>query len=303
MHITQTRIENILSLKLDSESIEQLTNADLQYDELSQKEMETYLIHYIDVLTADITQSGEHRINEWERGWNENLENFNKTGNIDELIPKYHGKKRFVRWHGRMVNPHKPDFDYKLHMLIVDAILKKYMNNVDNIFEFGCGPAYHLLRLQKYFPNKKLFGADWTVASQQVIKNINSVFKTDITGFNFNFFTPNYDIDIPKNSGIYTVAALEQVGEKFKDFVEFLIKKNPTICVHFEPIDELLDNTCLLDNLTIKYFRKRRYLNGFLPYLRELQMQGKIEILDERRTYTGSYFIEGHSLVVWKPVK
>jgi hypothetical protein len=96
------------------------------------------------------------------------------------------------------------------------------------------------------------------------------------------------------------VAALEQIGENFKDFVNFLLEKKPEICIHFEPIDELLDENKLIDSLSIKYFRKRNYLNGFLPYLEQLEKENKIEILNKQRIFSGSYFIEGHSLIVWK---
>jgi hypothetical protein len=69
-----------------------------------------------------------------------------------------------------------------------------------------------------------------------------------------------------------------------------------------EPIAELLDETKLIDNLSIKYFRKRNYLHEYLTHLEWLESIGKIKIIDKRRIYSGSYFIEGHSLVVWKPI-
>ena len=67
-----------------------------------------------------------------------------------------------------------------------------------------------------------------------------------------------------------------------------------------EPIDELLNDDKLIDSLSIKYFRKRNYLDKFLPYLEELEKNNKIEIIVKQKTYSGSYFIEGHSLIVWK---
>jgi hypothetical protein len=145
-------------------------------------------------------------------------------------------------------------------------------------------------------------GADWATASQRIISQVNDVLKLDIAPYNVNFFTPDYEVDIPDNTGIYTVAALEQVGENFKEFIDYLLVKKPKICVHFEPIDELLDESDLLDFLTISYFRKRNYLKGFLPYLQFLEKQGKIRIIETRRTLSGSYFIEGHSLIVWEPI-
>ena len=42
-------------------------------------------------------------------------------------------------------------FDYYQLVILVDAILHEYIGNkYDNIFEFGCGPAYHLLRFGEF---------------------------------------------------------------------------------------------------------------------------------------------------------
>ena len=65
-------------------------------------------------------------------------------------------------------------------------------------------------------------------------------------------------------------------------------------------MSELLDDNNLIDSLSVKYFDKRKYLNGFLSHLNNLEKEGKIEIIKQQRIFSGSYFIEGHSLVVWK---
>lgn len=299
MKILVDEIENILGFKIDNDLKERILEFD--YSFLTKKEMDDYLIKVIDVLCSDIVKSGEHRMLEWENGWKENLNIFKETKDINSLIPKYHGKNKMLRWRQNIITSELPNLDYKLHICLVDVILRHYLQNVDNVFEFGCGPAYHLIRYNNFNPKTNLYGGDWAVSSQEIIKEINSILNLEINGFNFNFFKPDYNINIPKNSGIYTVAALEQVGENFTDFIDFLIKKNPTICVHMEPIDELLNESNLIDNLSIKYFRKRNYLKGFLPYLEKLEQENKIEIIKKQRIYSGSFFIEGHSLIVWKP--
>ena len=125
----------------------------------------------------------------------------------------------------------------------------------------------------------------------------------NIKGYNFDFFKPNKKIKIADNSAIYTVAALEQIGSNYKAFVSYLLKNKPDICVHVEPIAELLDENRLIDNLSIKYFRKRNYLNGYLDYLKGLEKHGEIKIIEAKRPYIGSLFIEGYSIIVWSPLK
>ena len=298
--ITYLDFEEILGFKINDKVKQMISDFDLSYRKLNKNERDNYILHVIDVLTSDITKAGEHRINEWENGWSENLNSFKQTKKIENLIPKYHGKNRIVRWKGDIVMPLTENFDYKIHICFVDAILQNYLTNVKNIFEFGCGPAYHLIRLNDYDKSIKLNGTDWTVSSQNIINEVNNILNLKIGAHNLNFFSPDYNIDLPENTGIYTVAALEQVGENFEEFISFLMDKKPSICVHMEPIDELLDGNNLIDNLSIRYFRKRNYLNKFLPYLENLEKQGKIEIIKKQRIFSGSYFIEGHSLIVWK---
>ena len=300
MKVTIEQIENILGFKITPEYKAQYEQFNLSYDKLTDEEYEKYLIDVINILTEDTVYSGEHRIIDWEKGWGENLNNFIKTKDIFELVPKYHSKRSLVRWDQQIIKPHDKKFDYFIHIIFVDSIIKHYFKDLDNIFEFGCGPAYHLVRLSSQLPAIKLHGSDWTKASQDLIIEINNKIGTDITGFNFNFFKPDNTIDIPANSGVYTIAALEQVGDNFKPFVDFLLEKNPSLCIHLEPIDELLDETNLIDNLSLRYFRKRNYLKGFLPYLEKLEREGIIEIIKKQRIFSGSYFIEGHSLIVWR---
>jgi hypothetical protein len=238
-----------LGFKLDKELRERVNSFDLKYRKLSKKELEHYLNHCVNVLTSDITISGKHRITEWEKGWDENLTSFNESKNIQDLIPKYHSKNRIVRWNGDVVMPLTENFDYKIHICFVDAILRHYSKGLKNVFEFGCGPAYHLIRLKKYDENINVFGTDWTTSSQKIIKNINHILNMDIKGINLDFFNPDYNIEVPKNSAIYTVASLEQIGDEFGKIVDFMIEKKPSICIHMEPIDELLDKDILVDKI------------------------------------------------------
>ena len=306
--ITADEMEEVLQTPLSPALRKECEEASLRYEEISDKERDDYVREVIDVLfknsmDKDIKPAGEYRLQEWEQGWNENLQALKNGKNVSDLIPRYHGKHKLVHWRQRMVRPLIPNFDYKIHCLIVDWAIETFLRDVNAIFEFGCGPAYHLLRARNFNPKARLIGLDWTKTSQQIIREIiEKGLEKNIEGRNFNFYKPDYSLEVSPNSGFLTVAALEQVGSNFEDFLQFVLKKKPAVCVHLEPIDEVLDQTHLIDRLSTLYFRKRNYLAGFLPRLKKLQADGKIEILKEQRTYTGSYFIEGHSLIVWRPL-
>ena len=302
--ISVPEIEEVLQTSLSSALREQCLDADLRYEELTDEERDSYILEVVDVLTRnDLSAAGEHRLPEWDEGWSENLEAFRRTQNLESLVPGYHGKHRLLHWKQRIIRPLVPYFDYRIHCLIVDWAVETYLCHVDALYEFGCGPAYHLLRARHYNPKARLVGLDWAKASQSIISEIvASGIEANLEGRNFNLYEPDYSLDFAPNSGVLTVAALEQVGESFEPFLQFLLQKNPAVCVHLEPIDELMDQKHLIDKLSVLYCRKRNYLKGFLTRLRQLQDQNRVKIHREQRTYTGSFFIEGHSLIVWSPL-
>lgn len=260
----------------------------LRYRKLTKKEEEETLIKIIDILLdPSLPYSGKHRLKQWEKGWGENL-------NEGDLSPKYFGKYPVNRLDGEFVMALDKDYERdKLYTLLYKTF-KQYLSDADTIYEFGCGTG-HILSM---VPNikAKLIGLDWAKSSQRILKSIG------IEAHNFDFFNPDYKIKLAKDSVIYTVAALEQTGKNYKKFISYLIKNKPSICIHIEPIAELLDKNKLLDYLSIKYFEKRKYLSGFLDYLRDLEKKKKIKIIEARRSGIGSMFVEGYSIVVWKPV-
>ena len=69
-----------------------------------------------------------------------------------------------------------------------------------------------------------------------------------------------------------------------------------------EPISEVLDETELLQSLSIKYFQKRNYLSNFYNNLKKFEQNNQIEIIDVARTTIGSYYIEGYSLIIWRVI-
>jgi hypothetical protein len=274
----------------------------LEYIELEAGDRDRYILDILNVLDGDVLAAGEHRRKDWEMGWHENFKLFFNDGLRSSLVPRYYGKYPIVRWKGDFVMVNSDCYEYRMIKFLVKWAVEKYMSRAQTIYELGCGTGDNLLTINDIYPHKILFGFDWAESSQSIIYEINKRWHMGIRAHNFDFYAPKYIPEFYPNSGVLTVAALEQIGDKFEPLLQFLLHKRPNICVHLEPIEELLDSNNLLDNLSIRYFRKRNYLRGFLTRLRQLRDEGKIEIIKEQRTYTGSYYIEGHSLIVWRPL-
>ena len=299
--ITVTDIEEIVGFKVSDHCKNLIETFNLQYEIPTKEERDNIILDILNTLNTPLETAGKHKLEKWEKGWFENFELLKQHKDVSSLVPKYFGKHKIARWKGDFIKCTTDYFDYKLHIIIVDAILNEHVGTkFTHLFEFGCGPAYHLLRFREFNQDINLVGLDWATSSQKIIQEISELgIAYKITGHNFDYFNPNYNIEIPDNTAIFTCASLEQVGENYKDFINYIIDKKPDLCINFEPLAEVLDKNSLIDNLSILYFEKRNYLT----YLKELETQGIIEIIKEQRLYGGSYFIEGYPIVIWKPKK
>ena len=144
--VTLEELERVLNTRFEPQIVSEIGQANLVYQDLSLEETEEYINSTINVLFEDLVAAGPKRITQWESGWEQNLIEFQQTGNPDYLIPKYHSKYNYLRWNRRIIKPINKRFDYNIHCIIVDWVISKYLSNTNGIYEFGSGPAYHLLR-------------------------------------------------------------------------------------------------------------------------------------------------------------
>lgn len=282
---------------------EKIKEYGFSYTELSNQERDLCVLSNIKaLLDPNLISAGKKRRTQWDSSWGENLKELNTNHLVDSIIPKYFDKYEFVRFEQRFIKTYSKNFEYYSLKIILDWLFEKYFSGVKTIYEFGSGTGHNLFQLHNIYPNAELWGLDWAISSVELIKKF-SVLNDNlkISTKQFDFFNPDYEFKLKPYSAIYTVAALEQVGANFKDFVNYLLKQKLEYCIHVEPIGELLDENNLLDWLSIQYFYKRNYLKGFLSHLQELEKRGKVEIIKAQRSYIGSLFIDGYSLIIWRP--
>ena len=113
---------------------------------------------------------------------------------------------------------------------------------------------------------------------------------------------PDESLDIVPNSIAFTSGAIEQIASKFDKFLDFLLRKKPDLVVHIEPTYEVYDQDNLFDYLAAKFHAKRGYTQGYLPKLKALEAEGKIELIKVKRLMFGSLFMEGYTYMVWRPL-
>jgi SAM-dependent methyltransferase len=300
--ISIIEFQEILGLTLNEELRELFVQSDFSHQVLNEIERTKVLAEVKEVLQGELKSSGKHRKQEWEQGWHENYLRLQEMSNVDALIPGYFGKYPLLRWKQNWIKPQSKEMESNFLKIMIKSLATKYFDGVQSIYEFGCGTGHNLIDIAKSLPGKAYFGLDWAISSQDILRKVSQQLPEMKLGWrNFDFFEPDDSLMLNSNSGVITVAALEQVGSSHKDFVQFLLRNKPSIVLNIEPISELLDASNALDSISIDYFKKRNYLDGYLSYLRQLESLGEVRICEAKRSYFGSLFIEGYSIIVWSP--
>ena len=303
-------LEQILPLKPSEFFWENINNYPIDLVALSKEERDDCILKILKTLEdKNIVQAGRKRQNDWFKGWEENLRNFNISNDIKDLIPKYYNKFPYIRYNSDLFRVNNENAELNSVRILINYIADIYLRNFEEIIEIGAGTCHHILELSKNLKNDPTFYAlDWSesttlIAERLKEKNhINSLYS-----FKFDFFNPLWhkEIKLPKKnkSAIYSFAALEQIGQEFHNLFNFIKNKiKPKIIIHLEPISELLPQDQLLSYLSTKYFYKRNYLNGYYSFLKQKEKDGEIVIHEASRMPFGSLFIEGYSLIVWSPL-
>lgn len=198
-------------------------------------------------------------------------------------------------WSGNR-NRHQPDYftgyeEWNNFAQLRAELVSKYLRDVDEVSEFGCGAGYNLVALP--YICVKLRGFDWSAQAVEQCR------RRGIDAQVFDMFAP--DPNVTLHGAVFTVHALEQLGRDFRPFLEFLLMRKPKIVVHIEPIEELYDETELQDFLMLAYHRKRGYLSGYLTELREMAHHQAIELLEVRRSDFSGEYHNAYSVIVWRP--
>ncbi len=286
------------------ECIEILSEDNFDYEILQGQQRDSLMLEVVRKIdSGKMNIAGKEKQQVWETGWSENLDNFVESNYQEsELMPKYYRPSQPFRIDRQYARGEDPYYEYNFFRLLRGYISDRYLRDVDSIYEFGCGPGHNLLYFSRRFPEAKLHGLDWAQAAVNLVNKIGQVQGLNLTGYRFDMFDPNYDITIDPNSAMITMGALEQLGDNYKLFLEYLLKESPAICVNIEPLCELYDENNLIDYLAIRHHKQRNLLGNYIGSLKDLELEAKIEVLKIQRVLFGGLFVDGWSYVVWKPI-
>jgi tRNA G46 methylase TrmB len=278
-----------------------VARSDFRYDVLKGVEKNEVISRVFRVLHTDsLKASGPHRRQDWETGWAENLEGYLKNSkDLNHLIPRFVRQKEVVRFRDEYIMPADASFETSFVKVLRYYLFLRYFSPFSRILEFGCGTGLNLVAASEMFPEKEFVGLDWSEASCTIVTELAHSLNINLRSRLFDMFSPDETLEMDPNCALFTVGAMEQLGENFRPLLDFILKKRPGICLNIEVIYELHDKNSLLGYMGAAYMEKRNYLRGLLPYLKELENSGNIEILEIARTI-GSLYHDAYCYVVWK---
>jgi hypothetical protein len=288
---------------LPPDCLEMIRTGDFAYRELPRQERDRIVLEVCKKIDSPtLTVAGSEGKERWERGWAENLREFVASGcDLAALVPKFVRPNQPIRFENDYVMPRNPQFELDCYRVFRRWLFRTFLADAPVIYEFGCGTGYNLAELAELYPRTELHGLDWVSAPKEIIRLLAERRGYRMTGHVFDMLAPDRSLALPAGATILAIGALEQIGTQWEPFLQFILDRKPALFVHVDSILEWYDEGSLTDYLAAKFDRRRKYLEGYWPRLQQLEVEGRIEILQTQRSPFGSLFHDGYSLIVWRP--
>ena len=289
--------------RLPDPCLEKIARGDWQYQPVDDEERDAIVLDLLGrIESRKLSTVGNEDKTRWLKGWGENLQAFREqNGSLEALVPKYIRADQPVRLFGSFVRPAHPQFELRWYEIFRQWFFQTHLRNFAHIFEFGCGSGFNVAELAQLYPKAAITGLDWAQPSVDIVNELRARKGLNVFGRLFDFFHPDHTLDIPPNSAVFTIGALEQTGTQWGAFIEFLLAKKPERVFHIEPILEWYDEASLVDYTAVKAHEVRNFWRGFPGKLLELERQGLATIHHTKRAYFGSLVLEGYSQIIWSP--
>ena len=289
---------------LPEECVKKINSLEPGYRLATSEEKDDHILLTLKLLGENrLSRTPSENKEAFERGWQEILELCMSQGiSPDSLRPQYVKPYEILRFNGQFIVPDDRFLLEDLLSIATTYSFKRYLYDVENIYEFGCGTGRYLLTLSDLFSDKELTGLDWAEPSMKILEMLANTGRK-VKGAVFDMLDPAPSVHLEPHSAVVTIGALEQLGDRFEKFLSYLVANKPDVVIHHEPIMEFYEDNTLFDYLASSYHQTRGYLSGYWTALKALETEGKIEVLESRRMFYGNPYHEPHSFIVWRPIR
>jgi hypothetical protein len=266
----------------------------INYNELDSEQYKEYYELCLGVLNKKLEI-------DWQDDWFSVLQNLETNNENVKLIirPKWFRESAFVNIQNCLSLTKTPYVDWEYQLITRQMLFYTHLKDIENICEFGSGSGANFYLINEILQDKSFILSDISVTSLKIIEELKrKLNRNNLTYSNIDI-EQDIDLQLPDNTAVITTSVLEQIGDNYKNFINFILKEKPQIVINVEPIVELLDSKNGFDNVMNLYCEKRKYLAGYLTELEKLEKQKKIKIIMKKRTMVSGTFIE-NSVLIWK---
>jgi len=266
----------------------------IQYDELNSEQYKEYYELCLEMLNKKLEV-------DWQDDWFSVLQNLRTNDdNVKSIIrPKWFRESAFVNIQNCLSLTETPYVDWEYQLITRQMLFYTHLKDIENICEFGSGSGTNFYLINEILQNKNFILSDISVTSLKIIEELKRKLNRNNLIYSNIDIEQDIDLQLPDNTAVITTSVLEQIGDNYKNFINFILKEKPQIVINVEPIVELLDSKNGFDNVMNLYCEKRKYLAGYLTELEKLEKQKKIKIIMKKRTMVSGTFIE-NSVLIWK---
>lgn len=222
-----------------------------------------------------------------QHNWNDYWKEFNEASD-----PTYFRRTNTFRYNGKYIEA-PVDTEAKFNRELKNQYFLKYFFNFTSVVEYGCGSGSNLKILREILPKVQLYAVDWAPSAVELVSNIA---KSEV----FDMKNPSkleWQDDLKSKIGVLTSGSMEQLGEDYNKFLNYMLELKADVYLHFEPIIEFYEESTLYDYTALTYHKKRNYLGKFLTTLESIP---NVEIIEKTRTGFGSKWNEGYNTIIWK---
>ena len=266
----------------------------IQYDELNSEQYKEYYELCLEMLNKKLEI-------DWQDDWFNVLQNLRTNNdNVKSIIrPKWFRESAFVNIQNCLSLTETPYVDWEYQLITRQMLFYTHLKDIENICEFGSGSGANFYLINEILQDKNFILSDISVTSLKIIEELKRKLNRNNLIYSNIDIEQDIDLQLPDNTAVITTSVLEQIGDNYKNFINFILKEKPQIVINVEPIVELLDSKNGFDNVMNLYCEKRKYLAGYLTELEKLEKQKKIKIIMKKRTMVSGTFIE-NSVLIWK---
>jgi hypothetical protein len=188
--------------KLGSSFDKLYDSLDMSYELVQREEEEELILGILKRIGSDKQVVGSpERTDVWHNGWSENLLTFRETQNKSAITPKFIRPGNIIRLGGHFVRPSNPFFERDYAKLLQYYVYDNFItDDIENVYEFGCGSGFNLLNLAAIKPELNLYGSDFVNSSVELVNEVGSHFDLNIKAELFNMLHPDYAYEIKENS-------------------------------------------------------------------------------------------------------